>query len=241
MAVSACPHDRAISCANCLLGSICLPIALAEDDVVKLEQIVHQGRPLQKNEHLYRQSDKFRSVYAVRAGAVKTYSTSSAGDEQVTGFYLPGEIIGIDGISNNQYTASAIALDTSAVCEIPFDQFEQLSQQLPSLQHHFFQIMSKGISDDQKLLTLIKKNSADERVASLLLSLSARYKRRNLSADCFILPMTRADIGNFLGLTIETISRVFSRLKKAQILETEGKQVRVLDLNKLYQVAGVTH
>ena len=232
-----CPHNATVSCANCRLSSICLPISLESDDVVKLEEIVQRGKPLRKGDHLYRQHSSFTSIYAVRSGAIKGYRITSSGEEQVTGFYFPGEIIGIDGISNNIYSSSAVALDTSAVCEIPFNQLEQLSLQLPSLQRHFFQIMSQEITDDQKLLTLISKNTAEERVASLLLSISARHMRRNLSGDRFLLPMSRADIGNFLGLTVETVSRVFSKFKKNALLETDKKEVRIQDLDQLRVVA----
>lgn len=236
---ASCPHNPAISCANCRLSTLCLPISIADDDVIKLDEIVQRGKPLQKGEYLYRQEGKFKSIYAVRSGALKGYRVTNSGEEQVTGFYLPGEIIGIDGISNNQYTSTAVALNTSAVCEIPFEHLEALSLQLPSLQRHFFQIMSQEIGEDQKLLTLINKNSADERVASMLLSLSARYKRRNLSGERFMLPMSRTDIGNFLGLTIETVSRVFSRFKSSSLVETKGKDIHILDIDQLRIVARV--
>jgi CRP/FNR family transcriptional regulator len=240
MQPASCPHNAEISCANCRLSGICLPIAIAHDEVVKLEQIVKRGKPLQKGDYLYRQEGEFKSIYAVRSGTLKGYRVTDSGDEQVTGFYLPGEIIGIDGISNNQYASSAVALNTSAVCEIPFERLESLSLQLPSLQRHFFQIMSQEIGDDQKLLTLINKNSADERVAAMLLSLSARYKRRNLSSERFVLPMSRTDIGNFLGLTIETVSRVFSRFKQSSLVEIQGKEIQILDIDQLKVLAKVS-
>ncbi len=234
-----CPHNSAISCGNCRLGSICLPLALETDDVVKLDEIVQRGRPLQKNEHLYREGDHFTSVYAVRSGAIKAYRLTGDGQEQVTGFYFPGEIIGMDGISKDQYACSAKALETSAVCEIPFNRLEELSTQVPSMQRHFFQLMSQEITSDQQLITLLSKNSAEERIASLLISISARNARRKLSRTHFRLPMSRTDIGNFLGLTVETVSRVISRFNKQGLIAVENKEVTLLDLEGLKAVANV--
>lgn len=214
---------------------------MATDDVVKLEAIVQQGKPLHKGETLYKQGGDFQSVYAVRSGALKAYSVTSAGEEQVVGFYLPGEILGIDGIAGHAYTSTAVALDTAAVCEIPFSQLAHLSRELPELQRQFFRIMSRGISDDQKLLTLISKNTADERVASFLLSLSARHVQRQLSGSRFQLAMSRQDIGNFLGLTIETVSRVLSKFKKSNVIAVNGKDVNILDAATLKDIAKVMH
>ena len=235
-----CPHNSAISCGSCRLGSICLPLALEGDDVVRLEQIVRRGRPLQKNEHLYREGDDFESVYAVRSGAVKAYRVTPDGEEQVTGFYFPGEIIGMDGISKGVYACSAKALETSAICEIPFNRLEELSVQIPSMQRHFFQLMSQEITSDQQLITRLSKNSAEERVASLLISISARNARRQLSKTQFRLPMSRTDIGNFLGLTVETVSRVMSRFGKQSLVAVENKDLTLLDIEALKSVANIT-
>lgn len=234
-----CPHSDSISCGNCRLGSICLPLALEGEDILKLEKIVQRGRPLQKGEHLYRESDAFVSVYAVRSGAIKSYRITGDGQEQVTGFYFPGEIIGMDGISKDKYACSAKALETSAVCEIPFNRFEELSVKVPSMQRHFFQLMSQEITTDQQLITLLSKNSAEERVASLLVSISTRNGRRKLSKTSFRLPMSRTDIGNFLGLTVETVSRVISRFNKQGLIQVESKEINLLDLEALKAVANV--
>ncbi|WP_101757691.1 fumarate/nitrate reduction transcriptional regulator Fnr [Oceanicoccus sp. KOV_DT_Chl] len=234
-----CPHNKTISCGNCRLGAICLPLALEDDDVVKLDEIVQRGRPLQKGEHLYRESDPFTSVYAVRSGAIKAYRLTGDGQEQVTGFYFPGEIIGMDGISKDKYASSAKALETSAVCEIPFNRLEELSTQLPTMQRHFFQLMSQEITTDQHLITLLSKNSAEERIASLLISISARNARRKLSKTSFRLPMSRTDIGNYLGLTVETVSRVMSRFNKQGLVDVESKEITLLDLDGLKDIANV--
>lgn len=170
---------------------------------------------------------------------MKGYRTTSDGREQVTGFYFPGEILGMDGISESAHASAARALETSAVCAIPFDSLEKLSALMPSLQRHLFQLMSREITEDQQLITLLSKNSADERVATLLLSISRRNARRQLSASQFRLPMSRVDIGNYLGLTVETISRVFSRMQKSGTLQVDNKEIEILDQEALQQAANL--
>ncbi|QFU76537.1 fumarate/nitrate reduction transcriptional regulator Fnr [Halioglobus maricola] len=236
----ACTHDFQVNCGNCRLNSICLPLALESDDIAQLDEIIQRSKPLQKNQHLYREGDDFQSVFAVRSGTLKAYKTTDDGREQVTGFYFPGEILGMDGISNNAHASSAKALETSAVCEIPFTSLEKLSALMPNLQRHFFQLMSHEITEDQQLITLLSKNSADERVASLMLSISERNARRKLSATNFRLPMSRVDIGNYLGLTVETVSRVFSRMQKMEILRVDNKEIEILDARGLRNVANLT-
>jgi CRP/FNR family transcriptional regulator, anaerobic regulatory protein len=235
-----CSHDYQINCGNCRLNSICLPLALESDDIQQLDDIIQRSKPLQKNQHLYREGDDFQSVFAVRSGTLKAYKTTDDGREQVTGFYFPGEILGMDGISNNSHASSAKALETAAICEIPFTSLERLSALMPNLQRHFFQLMSHEITEDQQLITLLSKNSADERVAALMLSISGRNARRKLSATQFRLPMSRVDIGNYLGLTVETVSRVFSRMQKMDILRVDNKEIEILDSQGLKNMANLT-
>jgi CRP/FNR family transcriptional regulator len=235
-----CIHDFQVNCGNCRLNSICLPLALESDDIEQLDDIIERSKPLQKSQHLYREGDTFKSLFAVRSGAMKAYKTTDDGREQVTGFYFPGEILGMDGISNNLHASSAKALETAAVCEIPFTSLEKLSAMMPTLQRHFFQLMSREITEDQQLITLLSKNSADERVASLMLSISSRNSKRKLSSTQFRLPMSRVDIGNYLGLTVETVSRVFSRMQKLEILRVDNKEIKILDLPGLQKMANLS-
>jgi len=234
-----CPHDYQINCGNCRLNSICLPLALESDDIQQLDDIIQRSKPLQKGQHLYREGDDFQSIYAVRSGTIKAYKTTDNGREQVTGFYFPGEILGMDGISKNTHASSAVTLETSAVCEIPFASLAKLSSLMPSLQRNFFQLMSREITEDQVLITLLSKNSADERVAALLLSISARNARRKLSATHFRLPMSRVDIGNYLGLTVETVSRIFSRMQKMEILRVDNKEIEILNMQGVRELANI--
>ena len=232
-----CHTNPHVNCADCRLAGICLPISLEIDDIGKLDDIIQRGRPTQKNEHIYYAGDTFKSVYALRSGAIKTVKNTEDGQEQITGFYLPGEIIGMDGLAANVHTNAAITLETSAICEIPFSRLEELSAKVPSLQRRFFQLMSKEIIQDQQLITLLSKNSADERIAALLISISARNHNRGLSSKDFHLPMSRSDIGNYLGLTIETVSRVFSRFHKKGFITLDKKHVIINDMDSLKSVS----
>lgn len=232
-----CPHNSTVHCGDCRMNALCLPIALQTHEIDRLNEIVERGKPLQKGEHIYYAGEPFKSVYAVRSGAIKGYTVNNEGIEQVTGFYLPGEIFGMDGIGHPNHINSAEALETSAICEIPFSRMEELSIQIPTLQRHFFVLMSREITNDQQLITMLSKNSAEERIATLLTSISARNARRNLSGSRFRLPMSRADIGNYLGLTVETVSRVFSRFQKQKVLGVDKKEIEILDLEKLRAMA----
>jgi len=225
-------HNKA-SCGVCRMNSLCLPIALKTCDIDKLDDIIQRGRPLQRNSPIYRAGESFNSVYAVRSGSVKCSYVNDEGLEQVTGFYLPGEIFGMDGIGHNKYTNSACAMETSSICEIPFSKLEDLGTQLPNLQHHFFKLMSIEITSEQQLITLLSKNSAEERVATLILSLSNRNTSHHLLGTHLHLPMSRADIGNFLGLTVETVSRVLSRFQKKKILIVNKKEIEIVNMDKL--------
>ncbi len=233
-----CHGDTRVSCIGCRLSSICLPIALQSQDLEKLDSIIQRSRPLHKGDHAYRQRQPFSSVYAVRSGALKAYSITDDGQEQVTGFYLPGEVFGMDGVCRDRYASSAVALETSAICEIPFERLGELSAQIPSLQRHFFNLMSQEIARDQQLLTQLSKNSAEQRVAALLLSISSRNARRRLSATTFRLPMSRTDIGNYLGLTVETVSRTFGRFQKIALLALDNREVVIRDEKMLHDIAG---
>lgn len=232
-----CHQDYKVSCSGCRLSAICLPIALQAPDIERLDAIVQRGRPLRKGEYVYREGQPFTSVYAVRAGTLKAYSATDSGEEQVTGFYLPGEIFGMDGLGKNRHVSSAVALETSAICEIPFERFSNLSIHIPSLQRHFFQLMSQEIAQDQQLIAQLSKNTAEQRIAALLLSISARNARRKLSASNFRLPMSRTDIGNYLGLTVETVSRTFSRFQKIGLLLSNQREIELLEPAQLRAIA----
>jgi CRP/FNR family transcriptional regulator len=235
---SNCPHDQRVSCLDCSLKHVCLPITLEAGDIEKLDNIIARGKPLHKGNHIYRQHDSFSSIFAVRSGSVKSYSIDEEGEELVTGFYFPGEVLGMDGIGQNQHASSAVAMETSSVCQIPFHNLGELSQTIPSLQQNCFQIMSQEIVEDRRLMALLSKSHSDQRVATFLLTISVRKSRNRLSGTLFRLPMSRGDMGNYLGLTVETISRVFSRLQKQQVVLVNNKDITILDMDGLRVAAG---
>ncbi len=227
-----------VACSQCMLSELCLPIGIDEPDLERLDRIIHRSRPLKRGEHLFHQGDPFRAIYAVRSGCLKTYTVSDDGAEQITGFFLPGELVGLDAITSERHHGSARALETTSFCEIPFDQLEDLSGELPSLRKQLLRLMSKEIVRDQDLLMLLAKKTAEERLAALLISLSTRFKERGFSATEFNLAMARNDIANYLGLAVETVSRLFTRFQEQGILGVNGKHVRILDLPALRMMSG---
>ena len=227
------------ACKSCKLHDLCLPLGLNAFDIDRLDDIIKRRKPLQKGEYLFRSGEDFTALYAVRSGSIKTYSENEQGDEQINGLYLPGELLGLDAIYDNNHPCSAIALETTSLCEIPYMSLEELSQHIPGLHHQLFRIMSKEIASDQTMLMLMAQKNAEERLAAFLVNLSSRLKQRNFSDIEFFLSLSRKDIGNYLGLTIETISRTFSHFQSKGLLETDRKYVKILDLQQLKNIAGL--
>lgn len=225
-------------CQNCNLHSLCLPLGLDIGDIDKLNSIVKRNRPLHKGDYLFNGGDKFVSIYAIHSGSIKTFTESCKGDEQITGLYLPGELIGLDAIHGGIHPCSARALETTSLCELPFEILETLSHNVPELRHQLFRVMSKEIAGDQSLLMFLAQKNASERLAAFLINLSSRLKARNFSETQFNLTMSRKDIGNFLGLTIETISRTFSYFQNEGILTTDRKFVNIHKLDALKKLVG---
>jgi CRP/FNR family transcriptional regulator len=229
------PARSQVACSRCALEDLCLPRSLSAEEVQRFEQIVHRSRPIQPGEHLFRAGDEFRSIAAVRTGCFKSYIIDHDGQEQVLGFHLPGEIIGLDAIHSLRHTASVVALDTSAVCGMTFDSMTGMARQMPELQTELFRLMSQRISE---LEVSAGDLSADERIAMFLLSLSERFARRGYSETEFILAMSRRDIASYLRLATETVSRVFARFQKSGVLRVDRKEVHIRDLPSLKALAG---
>ena len=222
-----------ISCASCNLAELCLPRGLSGEEMDELDKVVRQSRPLHKGDHLFRSGDPLTSLYAVRSGSIKLYIHSNDGDEQIIGFYLPGEIIGLDGMEHNSHSCSAVALETSSFCTFPYTQLTDVCKKVPALQDQMFRLMGREISYENKLLLTISKKSAEERIATFLSSLSIRFRQLGFSADEFKLSMSRQEIGNYLGLTIETVSRIFSRFQKKEYIAIDRKYIQILDRSSL--------
>ncbi|MCC6075485.1 fumarate/nitrate reduction transcriptional regulator Fnr [Pseudomonas sp. GCM10022188] len=225
-------------CKECSLSPLCLPLSLNMEDINALDNIVKRGRPLKKGEFLFRQGDSFTSVFAVRTGALKTFSVTDGGEEQITGFHLPSELVGMSGMDAEAYPVSAQALETTSLCEIPYEKLDELSVQLPQLRRQLMRLMSREIRDDQQMMLLLSKKTADERIATFLVNLSARFRARGYSANQFRLAMSRSEIGNYLGLAVETVSRVFTRFQQNGLLQADGKEVQILDSVELCGLAG---
>ncbi|WP_434456030.1 fumarate/nitrate reduction transcriptional regulator Fnr [Stutzerimonas urumqiensis] len=232
------PAMRQAHCKDCSLASLCLPLSMNTQDMDALDEIVKRGRPLKKGETLFRQGDAFHSVFAVRSGALRTYSVTDGGEEQITGFHLPSELVGLSGMDAETYPVTAQALETTSVCEIPFERLDELSLILPQLRRQLMRIMSREIRDDQQMMLLLSKKTADERIATFLVNLSARFSARGFSSSQFRLSMSRNEIGNFLGLAVETVSRVFTRFQQSGLIAADGKEVRILDSAALCALAG---
>jgi len=227
-----------VACKGCTLSTLCLPTGLEPDDVDRLDDIIRRTRPLHRGDYLFRSGERFRSLYVVKTGSVKTYAPSEEGGEQVLGFHLPGDIIGLDAIDSEVHACSARVLETSAICELPFAQLEELSAVIPSLQHQLYRLLSKEIGHDTEMLLLLGKKNAEERLAAFLVNMSKRLHRRGLSATDFYLSMSRHEIGNYLGLAVETVSRLFTRFQEEGLLKVDRKHVQLLDLAGLEALLG---
>ncbi|MFO7593888.1 MAG: fumarate/nitrate reduction transcriptional regulator Fnr [Pseudomonadota bacterium] len=230
-----------VACKDCNLFQLCLPVGIDAQELEELDNIIKRRRPVKRGEHLFRVGDPFQAIYAVRSGSIKTYTPTEDGHEQVTGFHLPGELLGLDAINLQHHPCAAKALETTSLCEIPFNRLEELSTRLPSLQHQLLKIMSKEILHDQSLLMLLGKKSAEERLAALLLSLSDRYRQRGFSPTDFYLSMSRNDIGNYLGLAVETVSRLFTRFQEEGLLNVQRKHVCITDFDRLSAIANAAN
>lgn len=222
------------------MRELCLPLGLDESDMRQLDNMIQRRRALKRGEMLYRTGDPLRALYAVRRGAFKTSGLMEDGRVHVTGFFMAGELLGFDAITADRHPCNAEALETSDVCEIPYDKLETLAQEVPGLQHQLFKVMSREIVRDEQLLVLLGRMTAEERLASCLLSFSRRQARLGLSATDLSLAMSRQDLGHYLGLALETVSRLFSRFQEEGVLEMQGRTVRLNDLARLHALAGVS-
>ena len=225
-------------CGTCSLSSLCLPIALQANDLDSLDEVIKRGRPIQKGEMLFKQGDDFNAVFAIRTGALKSFTLAHSGEEQITGFHLASELIGLSGYDSGTYPLTAKALETTTVCEIPVSQLDLLSDDMPELRRQLMRTVSGEIRHDQNMMMLLSKKNAEERIASFLVDVSERFVRRGFSHTQFRLSMSRVDISNYLGLAVETVSRVFTRFQKTELIATQGKEITLLDAKTLYAMAG---
>ena len=221
------------ACSSCNLRELCLPVGMSNEQLARLDGLIAARRTVHRGETLFRAGDGFQSLYAVRAGFFKTCVSSEDGRDQVTGFQMAGELLGLDGIGTDRHTCDAVALEDSVVCVIPYHELEHVSQQVQDLQRVFHKIMSREIVRDHGVMLLLGSMRAEERLAAFLLNLTQRLQTRGFSPSSLILRMTREEIGSYLGLKLETVSRTFSKFAEENIIEVKQRHVRILDTDKL--------
>ncbi|MCL2345919.1 MAG: fumarate/nitrate reduction transcriptional regulator Fnr [Desulfobulbus sp.] len=221
------------ACSGCNLRELCLPYGLSLEELERLDDLVSTRRRLKRGDHLYRAGEPFDAIYAIRSGFFKTDVLLEDGRDQVTGFQMAGELLGLDGISSEHHTCNAIALEDSEICSIPFDRLESLSREIHALQNHFHKVMSREIVRDHGVMMLLGTMRAEERLAAFLLNLSQRFTARGFSHAEFNLRMTREEIGSYLGLKLETVSRAFSRFQEEGYVAVQQKHIRILDVGGL--------
>lgn len=227
-------------CSACSMHELCLPMGLDETDMNRLDQIIGRRRKVVRDGTLYRVGDPFTTLYAIRLGHFKTFQINPEGDQQVTGFQMAGELLGMDAISTDRHHCNAVALEDSEVCEIPFVRLEGLFSDMPTLLRHFHRMMSQEITREQSVMLLLGNMRAEQRFAAFLVNLSSRYAARGYSPTSFQLRMSREEIGNYLGLTIESISRLLSKFKKQGWLKVSNRELEIVDLPTVKAVAAGT-
>ena len=230
-----------VACSSCNLRELCLPVGMSKDQLDRLDTMVATRRSVTRGDTLFRAGDAFNSIYAVRTGFFKTCVSSEDGRDQVTGFQMAGELLGLDGIGSERHTCDAVALEDSQVCVIPYQELEHLSREFSDLQRQFHKIMSREIVRDHGVMLLLGSMRAEERMAAFLLNLTQRLHARGFSATDLVLRMTREEIGSYLGLKLETVSRAFSKFQDDGILEVRQRQIRVLDATALQNLVNVAN
>ncbi|HBH38335.1 MAG TPA: transcriptional regulator [Curvibacter sp.] len=227
------PHTIKVACSNCNLRELCMPLGLSNEEIDRLDDVVANRRKIKRGTALFRNGEKFTSLYAIRTGFFKTCVASEDGRDQVTGFQMAGEIIGLDGIVNDHHSCDAVALEDAEVCVMPFDRIEELSREINGLQRHVHKIMSREIVREHGVMLLLGSMRAEERLAAFLLNLVQRLHARGFSSSELILRMTREEIGSYLGLKLETVSRTFSKFMEDGIIEVKQRHVRIVDTEAL--------
>ena len=225
-----------VACSNCNLRELCMPVGLSDDQIKRIDNVVAIRRKIKRGSTLFRNGEQFTSLFAIRTGFFKTCVATEDGRDQVTGFQMAGEIIGLDGIVNDHHTCDAVALEDAEVCVMPFDRIEEISREVNALQHHVHKIMSREIVREHGVMLLLGSMRAEERLAAFLLNLVQRLHARGFSQSELVLRMTREEIGSYLGLKLETVSRTFSKFVEDGIVEVKQRHVRILDTEALRRI-----
>ena len=225
-----------VACSSCNLRELCMPMGISVEDLDRIDGMVATRRKVKRGASLFHNGEAFTSLYAIRTGFFKTCTSTDDGRDQVTGFQMAGEILGLDGIVNDHHTCDAVALEDAEVCVMPFDRIEELSREVNALQRHVHKIMSREIVREHGVMLLLGSMRAEERLAAFLLNLVQRLHARGFSQSELVLRMTREEIGSYLGLKLETVSRTFSKFADDGIVEVRQRNVRSLDTDALRRV-----
>jgi len=204
-----------------------------------LDDIIKRPKAIEKHDYLFQAGQSFGAISVVRSGSIKTFTVADSGEQQVTGFHLPGEIVGFDGVSEDVHQCSAMALETTTVCQLPFDGLETIMAKVPGLQRQLHRIMSRELVEEQQMLLQIGKMTAEQRLAAFLINFALRLKQRGFSASEFNFSMSRSDIANYLGLAVETVSRQFTQFQHDGLIRTDRKFIQIVDFDGLKAVAGI--
>jgi len=224
-------------CNSCGLQRICFPTGLMRTDIMRLDSIVERSPKVIKGEYLYKAGQTFETLFAIKAGAVKAFNITQQGEEQILGFYLPGDVIGMDGLQDLMHQCNVIALENTSVCLLPFDQLERLALQIPALNHQLLCLMSRGLNDGRVHSEILSKRNADQRVAYFVWYLSQRFLIRGYKHTEFRFGVLHREVAMFLGLTPETFSRILSKLTEMNVISWRRKDIRILDMKALAQLA----
>jgi len=225
-------------CKICHLRALSPSCGLAGHAADRTENLIHSRKRMKRGQSLYRAGDPFRSLYAIRSGFFKSNLLKENGCEQVIGFYMAGEVIGMDGIGSGSHASSAIALEDGDVCELPYSHVERIGLDKPGFESRFHRILSREIVRNQGMMLLLGSMRAEQRLAAFLLNLSQRFTVLGYSPSELDLSMTREDIGSYLGMTLETVSRLFSRFQHDGLIDVRHRHIRIFDLVALETLMG---
>lgn len=225
-------------CSTCMMGSVCRPVGMPSTEVAKLDELVKERLRVEKGQPLFQHGTALDALFSVRTGSMKSQIVEASGQQQITGFFLPGEIVGLDGMLDGIHSSTAIAMEDSEVCVVKLEDIDEISRYVPSLQHQVRRLMSKEIARSHQVLLALGSMRSEQRLAAFLINLSQRLTALGYSPTDFVMRMSREEIGNYLGLTLETISRLFSRFARDGVIRVNQREVKILDMAALNELLG---
>lgn len=238
---SHCQPAKSVHCHQCCMKRLCMAADSSSLELPEIDKLIDHWHPMPKERYIVREGDAFNGIFLVRSGSVKTCQTLANGEEQITGFHFPGEIFGLDGLSSQAHVNTAITMETTSLCVLPWQRLLSRRQDLPKIEWRFMLLLSDLLNRKDGHSSMLSKNRAYERLAAFLLELSCRFERRHLSSLCFSLPMSRTDVSRYLGLSLESVSRAFAFLEKHKVIKPSGRMVEIIDKVALESLAGAVN